>query len=362
MMLITVDLGERSYPIEIEQQILPQIGVRLSELTKGRQAAVITDDHVGSLYGQIVLDSLAKAGFETFCYTIKAGEESKTFAMSETILSQLLQHQFHRDCTIIALGGGVVGDLAGFCASIYQRGVNFIQIPTSLLAQVDSSVGGKVAVNHALGKNMIGSFYQPKAVWIDLDTLSTLPERHWRNGMAEVIKYGMIVDRDFFAFLKEHSAAINCREKTAVTEMIARCCQLKAQVVAKDEQERGLRAKLNFGHTFGHGLEIASHFDYLHGEAIAIGMVLASLFACEQKMCTQAVIDELRTLLQNFHLPVAMEKALSLDDVLAGMALDKKVTQGSWVLILPQAVGQVEIVNGITQDKVRNFLESKVKS
>lgn len=184
----------------------------------------------------------------------------------------LLEHRFHRDACVIALGGGVVGDLAGFVASVYQRGISFVQIPTSLLAQVDSSVGGKVAVNHALGKNMIGAFYQPQLVLVDLDTLQTLEQRHWQNGLAEVVKYGVIYDAEFFRYLQQHTAAILQRDLQAAAEIIANCCRLKAEVVALDEREGGVRAKLNYGHTIGHGLELAGHYQgYLHGEAVAVG-------------------------------------------------------------------------------------------
>lgn len=360
-MKVDVELGQRSYPIIIERGLLTQIGTMLKDFSVGCQVLIVTDDQVHPHYAQTVLDSLNSAGFETACFVIPAGEASKSWEMAEQILSTLLSSQFHRDCTILALGGGVVGDLSGFVASIYQRGVHFVQVPTSLLAQVDSSVGGKVAVNHALGKNMIGSFYQPLAVWIDLACLATLEKRHWYNGLAEVIKYGVIADQDFFTFLEQHIDALLRRDDQITAQVIARCCQIKAAVVAQDEQEKGVRAKLNFGHTIGHGLESATHFTrYLHGEAVAIGMVLAAQYAVENKFCSMAVLKRLQTLLQELHLPTAVTEAVPLSDILEGMALDKKITDGQWVFILPRQIGQADIVLGIPREAIKNLLERQV--
>ena len=274
---LTVALGARSYPIEIGTGLLEQCGQRIAPLVKGRQAAIVTDSNVGPLYSAVVQNSLEQQGFDVTVVTIPAGESSKSWQQAERILTVLLEHRFHRDACVIALGGGVVGDLAGFVASVYQRGIAFVQIPTSLLAQVDSSVGGKVAVNHALGKNMIGSFYQPRLVLVDLNTLQTLEQRHWQNGLAEVVKYGVIYDAEFFRFLQQNATSVLQRDLAAAAEVIANCCRLKAEVVALDETEGGVRAKLNYGHTIGHGLELAGHYKgYLHGEAVAVGMVLAA--------------------------------------------------------------------------------------
>lgn len=360
-MKVEVELGQRSYPIVIERGLLEQIGTRLKALSVGEQVLVVTDDHVQPLYAQTVLQSLEGAGFRAACFVIPAGETSKSWEMAEQILSTLLSSQFHRDCTILALGGGVVGDLAGFAASIYQRGVHFVQVPTSLLAQVDSSVGGKVAVNHALGKNMIGSFYQPLAVWIDLACLETLPEEHWYNGLAEVVKYGVIADEAFFAFLEQHSSELLQRNDQIAAQVIARCCQLKAAVVAQDEQEKGVRAKLNFGHTIGHGLESATHFArYLHGEAVAIGMVLAAQYAAENAFCAKDVPQRLLTLLETLRLPTAVTEPIAVETILEGMALDKKITNGQWVFILPRQIGQADIVPGIQREAIKNLLERQV--
>ena len=360
---LEVSLGSRSYAIEIGTGLLCCCGEKIAELVKGRQAAVITDSNVGPLYQETVQKSLEQQGFQVTVIAIPAGESSKSWQQAEHILTVLLEKKFHRDSCVIALGGGVVGDLAGFVASIYQRGVAFFQIPTSLLAQVDSSVGGKVAVNHALGKNMIGSFYQPRLVLIDLETLQTLEQRHWQNGLAEVVKYGVIYDVHFFRFLQAHAEAILQRDLEAVTEVIADCCRLKADVVALDETEGGVRAKLNYGHTIGHGLELAGHYQgYLHGEAVAVGMVLAARYAAEQGFCDAVVESELKELLQQFQLPTQVDKSLAIEDILNGMLLDKKVQDGQLVFILPEKLGSVKIVKGIEQEAIRMLLQKEIEA
>lgn len=357
---LTVALGARSYPIEIGTGLLEQCGQRIAPLVKGRQAAVVTDSNVGPLYSAIVQNSLEQQGFDVTVVTIPAGESSKSWQQAERILTVLLEHRFHRDACVIALGGGVVGDLAGFVASVYQRGIAFVQIPTSLLAQVDSSVGGKVAVNHALGKNMIGSFYQPRLVLVDLNTLQTLEQRHWQNGLAEVVKYGVIYDAEFFRFLQQNAASILQRDLAAAAEVIANCCRLKAEVVALDETEGGVRAKLNYGHTIGHGLELAGHYKgYLHGEAVAVGMVLAARYAAQKGMCGAEVETAVAALLQQFHLPTKADSNLSLQEVLDGMMLDKKVQDGQLVFILPEELGRVKIVKGVSQEEIAVLLRDE---
>ena len=359
---LTVALGARSYPIEIGTGLLEQCGERLAPLVKGRQAAVVTDSNVGPLYSAIVQHSLEQQGFAVTVVTIPAGESSKSWQQAEQILTVLLEHRFHRDACVIALGGGVVGDLAGFVASVYQRGIAFVQIPTSLLAQVDSSVGGKVAVNHALGKNMIGSFYQPRLVLVDLNTLQTLEQRHWQNGLAEVVKYGVIYDAEFFRFLQQNAASVLQRDLAAAAEVIANCCRLKAEVVALDETEGGVRAKLNYGHTIGHGLELAGHYKgYLHGEAVAVGMVLAARYAAQKGMCGAEVETAVAALLQQFHLPTKADSSLSLQEVLDGMMLDKKVQDGQLVFILPEALGRVKIVKGVPQEEIAVLLRDEFR-
>ena len=364
-LLKTVDvaLGARSYTIEIGTGLLAHCGEKIGALVKGRQAAVITDSNVGPLYAETVKNSLEQQGFQVTVITIEAGEARKSWQNAEHILTVMLEKHFHRDACVVALGGGVVGDLAGFVASVYQRGIAFFQIPTSLLAQVDSSVGGKVAVNHALGKNMIGSFYQPKLVLIDMDALQTLEARHWKNGLAEVVKYGVIYDASFFAYLQEHAEELLARRLEVSAEVIARCCRLKAEVVALDETEGGVRAKLNYGHTIGHGLELAGHYKgYLHGEAVAVGMVLAARYAAEQGMCDDRIEAEVRGLLERFGLPVTVDKVLNIDAIMEGMALDKKVQDGQLVFILPEAMGNVTIVKGVPQSAIRTLLAKELEA
>lgn len=353
-----VELGERSYDIKIGTGLLASVGKEASALVKGRQAALITDSNVGPLYGDTVKAGLEAEGFDVAVYTIPAGESSKSWDNANAILTMMLEKQFHRDACVIALGGGVTGDLAGFVASIYQRGIAFLQVPTSLLAQVDSSVGGKVAVNHPLGKNMIGSFYQPKTVLIDMDALQTLEQRHWQNGLAEVVKYGVIYDGAFFRFLEDHADALLARETEPSAEMIAHCCRLKAEVVALDEKENGARAKLNFGHTIGHGLELAGHYKgYLHGEAVAVGMVLAARYSAEKGRCGTDVEERIADLLQRFALPVAADRNLNRGEILHGMMLDKKVERGKLVFILPGEIGAVDIVKDIPTDEIAALLD-----
>lgn len=355
---LEVNLGARSYVIEIGTGLLAGCGEKIAALVRGRQAAVVTDSNVGPLYAETVQHSLEAQGFAVTVVTIPAGESSKSWQQAEHILTVLLEQRFHRDSCVIALGGGVVGDLAGFVASVYQRGIAFFQIPTSLLAQVDSSVGGKVAVNHALGKNMIGSFYQPRLVLIDLDALQTLEQRHWQNGLAEVVKYGVIFDATFFDYLKTHGAAILSRALEESAEMIATCCRLKAEVVALDEQEGGVRAKLNYGHTIGHGLELAGHYQsYLHGEAVAVGMVLAARYAAEHGLCDATVETEIASLLRQFALPTTVDCSLSQAEIVNGMLLDKKVQDGQLVFILPEALGSAIIVKGIAQQEIASLLQ-----
>lgn len=358
---VHVALGARSYDIKIGSGTLRSAGSEIRQFVKGKQAAVITDSNVGPLYADTVKNSLEGEGFQVRVITIPAGESSKNWENAEKILTVLLEEKFHRDACVVALGGGVVGDLAGFVASIYQRGIAFLQIPTSLLAQVDSSVGGKVAVNHSLGKNMIGSFYQPKLVLMDMNTLKTLEQRHWQNGLAEVVKYGVIYDKDFFAFLAGHADAILKRSREESAEMIASCCRIKAEVVAADETEKGLRAILNYGHTVAHGLELAGHFKgYLHGEAVAIGMVLAARLAYRRGMCDASLEEKIRMLLTDMHLPHQIEQALSLEEILEGIVLDKKVVNGQLVFVLPEEIGSVKIVKGIAKEEVVQLLEEEL--
>ena len=273
MKTLTVDLGDRSYPIQIGQGLLDEADLLTAHIS-GRQVMVVSNTTVAPLYLDRVLASLD--GLETATVILPDGEQYKTLDTLNTIFTALLEQRFNRGCTLVALGGGVVGDITGFAAASYQRGVAFLQVPTTLLAQVDSSVGGKTGVNHPLGKNMIGAFHQPGCVVIDTDTLDTLDDRQLAAGLAEVIKYGLIYDADFFAWLEENVSAIMARNKMALARAIERSCTIKAEIVAADERESGMRALLNLGHTFGHAIETGTGYgNWLHGEAVATGMLMA---------------------------------------------------------------------------------------
>ena len=274
MHAVHVSLGNRSYAIKIGAGLLAQLGRECARLKLGARCAIITDTDVGRRYAKPAFDSLARAGFSPALIVVPAGETAKSLKTVQTCYDQLAVHRIERKSFIIALGGGVVGDLAGFVAATYLRGIAFVQVPTTLLAQVDSSVGGKVGVNLKAGKNLVGAFYQPRLVLCDLDTLKTLPDREFRTGLAEVIKYGIIYDAKLFAQLERDLPKLLKRERKPLTSVIARCCEIKAEVVSRDETEGGLRAILNFGHTVGHAIEVVANYGgFLHGEAIAIGQV-----------------------------------------------------------------------------------------
>ncbi len=273
-------------------------------------------------------------------------------------MSYLLEHNYSRDVVIVALGGGVIGDLVGFAAACYQRGVDFIQIPTTLLSQVDSSVGGKTAVNHPLGKNMIGAFYQPKAVIIDTNCLSTLPVREFAAGMAEVIKYGIIYDYDFFVWLEQNMDSLYALDEQALSYAIARCCQIKAEVVAQDEKESGIRALLNLGHTFGHAIEAELGYgNWLHGEAVAAGTVMAAKTAQLQGLISQEQLDRIQAILQKANLPVHTPDSMSFDDFMKHMMRDKKVLAGELRLVLPTSIGTSDVVKGVPEAVIEQAID-----
>ena len=295
---ITVGLGERSYPIYIGTNL--EYGKLIKQaLPKVKDLMVVTNDTVGPLYFEKVQKSLQEQGFNVHECVLKDGECYKTLESWWQILTTLLEQQFGRDGAIVALGGGVVGDMAGFAASVYQRGIPFVQIPTTLLAMVDSSVGGKTAINHPLGKNMIGTFYQPKAVMADLNCLKTLPQKEISAGLGEVVKTGIIYDKEFFDFLKNDIEKTFDHDLATISHIVKRSCEIKAAVVSQDEKEHGLRAILNFGHTFGHAIEAYLGFGtWLHGEAVGLGMVIAAALAKERHMISQAEFDSIVALCQ----------------------------------------------------------------
>src|SRR5215510_13354026 len=289
METVTVNLGPRSYPICLGRGLLSDLGALLREqhLTAGR-VAVVTDSVVGKIYRERVVATLAAAGFDVRVIEIPAGEEHKNLAWLAFLYDKLIEGRIERRSPLIALGGGVIGDLTGFAAATFQRGLPFIQVPTTLLAQVDASVGGKTAINHPAGKNLIGAFYQPRLVVIDVDTLKTLPRREFLAGVAEVIKYGVILSPDLFSLLEEDLMSFLQLDPSLLTEVIRTCCQLKALVVEEDETEGDYRAILNFGHTLGHAIENATEYKrFLHGEAVAIGMVFAAQLSCKRGLCLE---------------------------------------------------------------------------
>lgn len=343
MRVVQVPLGDRSYSIQIGNDLLPQLGAKCRRLGLAARCAVITDAHVAPLYADVVLRSLTQAGFAPVLITVPAGETAKRLKTVEACYAQLAAQRLERKSFVVALGGGVVGDLAGFVAATYLRGLAFVQVPTTLLAQVDSSVGGKVGVNLAAGKNLVGAFHQPRLVLADLGTLATLPVREFRAGLAEVIKYGIIHDAAFFRRLERDFVRLLKREPKTLAAVIARCCEIKAEVVGQDETESGLRAILNFGHTIGHGLEAISRYGvYLHGEAIAIGQVAAARLSQGLLDLPAADVARIESLFELAGLPTRVDlTATQMRALLAAMRLDKKVSGGEVKFVLAEQIGRV---------------------
>jgi 3-dehydroquinate synthase len=356
MRTLTVELGERSYPIHIEAGLLSKPGL-LKGYISGNQVLVVTNQAVGPIYLDKLLASLE--GFQVDTLQLPDGEKFKNLETLNKIFDQLLQKKHNRTTTLVALGGGVVGDMTGFAAACYQRGVNFVQVPTTLLAQVDSSVGGKTAVNHPMGKNMIGAFYQPQAVVVDTATLDTLPDREFRAGVAEVIKYGLIADADFFVWLEQNIEALMNRDREVLAFAIERSCQNKADVVAQDEREGGIRAILNLGHTFGHAIETAQGYtDWLHGEAVAAGMVMAADLSYRRGILAQSELERIKLLLQGCGLPVSAPGNIPSQQFLELMSVDKKVVDGSLRLVLLNGIGCAQVSSDIDPDMLEQTLAS----
>jgi len=348
---VRVELGERSYDIEIGRGLVSGLGGKMKALGLAGRVGVVTNDVVRPLYAQAVMGSLKGAGFDPVLLVIPDGEEYKSLPWASHLFDRLLSMRFDRKCTLVALGGGVIGDMTGFVAGTYMRGIPFVQVPTTLLSQVDSSVGGKTGVNHPLGKNMIGVFYQPVHVCADLSSLGTLPEAEFLSGMAEVVKYGVIADPAFFSFLEGHKEAALAKETEALAHIVRRSCEIKAEVVAKDEREGGLRAILNYGHTVGHAVEALTNYTgYRHGEAISIGMVVAARLAHKSGICGREVGAKVEALLSALGLPVKFPD-LPAEAVLSAMSLDKKSEGGKVKMVLPRAVGEV-VVTGDWDEKI----------
>ena len=347
MKTLFVELGERSYPIYIGEKLLGDQEL-IGQHIEGKQVLIVSNDIVAPLYLPILLKSLNEYEVETVI--LPDGEQYKNLDSFEAIISKLLENRYSRNCTLIALGGGVIGDITGYAAACYQRGAPFIQIPTTLLAQVDSSVGGKTAVNHRLGKNMIGAFYQPKAVIADTETLNTLDKRHLRAGIAEVIKYGLIRDKDFYHWQLNHMKDLLNLEHDAIIYAVERSCTNKAAIVSEDERESGIRAILNLGHTFGHAIETAMEYKgWLHGEAIAAGMVMAARMSEKLGLINGEHVVQVKEIISLAKLPQTLPEDIKAELILDLMSVDKKAKDGVVSLILLDNIGEAIITNKYQQ-------------
>jgi len=356
MKTLTVELGSRSYPIHIGQQLLDNADL-LTPHIHSRQIMIVTNDTIAPLYLENVRQQLSD--FDTAAVILPDGEQYKNLDTLNIIFTALLEQRFNRDCTLVALGGGVVGDITGFAAASYQRGVAFLQIPTTLLAQVDSSVGGKTGVNHSLGKNMIGAFHQPGCVIIDTDTLDTLDHRQLSAGLAEVIKYGLIRDAGFFDWLETNMAALRSRDKQALAYAIERSCSIKAEIVAADERESGQRALLNLGHTFGHAIETGTGYgNWLHGEAVATGMLMAADLSARHGWVSTETVQRTKHLLQQAGLPTSPPAEMSEAQFMELMAIDKKVVEGELRLVLLKAIGDAIVTGDFKAELLGELLRS----
>ncbi len=359
--IVTVSLGERSYPIHIGPGLLARAGDLLKPLAKG-PLPVVTDSHVAEIHLAALLEALGKAGLDAHPIVLPAGEATKSFAGLEQLSRELLASGVDRGGLVVALGGGVIGDLTGFAAGVLKRGVAFAQIPTTLLAQVDSSVGGKTAINTAQGKNLVGLFHQPRIVIADSDVLATLPRREWLAGYAEIVKYGALGDAAFFEWLEANAAKMLAGDVGAMVHAVARSCRMKADIVARDERETGDRALLNLGHTFGHALEAATGYSerLLHGEGVAIGMALAFRLSVKLGLCSGQDADRFVRHLQAVGLPASLAEIpgarLPPAVLLEHMAHDKKVKDGRIQFILLRGVGQAFVTADVPMDAVRDVL------
>ncbi len=350
---INVKLAERSYPILIGSDILTRLGGELKPLGLGSRIAVITNSVVRPLYGEIVEKTLQESGFNVKIIEVPDGEVHKSLATVEGLYDELVDFAMDRTSTVMALGGGVIGDLAGFVAATYMRGVRFVNVPTTLLAHVDSAVGGKTGVDHRRGKNLIGAFYQPSLVLCDLSLLETLPEKEILAGMAEVVKYGVILDPDFFAFIESHVPQILKRESLVMTEVVRSSCAAKVSVVEEDERETGRRVILNFGHTLGHAVEaLTGYTRYIHGEAVSMGMTAAARISHAMGLCDKEVISRLEELLKRIGLPTDLPE-IDPEEVIRILAHDKKVRDGKVRFVLPQRIGKVVIRDDVDPEVIR---------
>lgn len=358
---VRVNLGSRSYDIVVTTGDLAGVGSFARERTRGSLAFLVSDEHVHT-QAQAVGEGLTAAGFRLARMTLPAGEAQKSLEVATLLFNRLLDSQADRQTLVVAVGGGVIGDLAGFVAANFNRGLPLLMVPTTLLAMVDSSVGGKVAVNLPRAKNVIGSFHQPIGVWIDIAALASLPEREYRSGLAEIVKYGVILDSEFFAYLETNIDAILQRRPDVVCNLVTRCCRLKADVVEKDEREEGsLRVVLNYGHTFAHAFETAAGYGaLLHGEAVAMGMVCASRLAERRGLIGPELSERQLRLLKAFHLPTRPPKPWLVEDLIATMRLDKKAQAGRLRFILPRRLGEVALFDDVPEADVTAVLAQQL--
>lgn len=358
---VPVSLGDRSYQVLIQPHILPQIGRVLQDVGLAGRVAIVTNPVVNEIYGRVVFRSLKQCGFSPFLVVIPDGEKAKSMYWLSKILDELVTQRLERQEVVLALGGGVVGDVAGFAASVYLRGVSFVQVPTTLVAQVDSSVGGKTGVNHPIGKNLIGAFYQPRVVVVDPQALQSLPKREWVAGLAEVIKYGMIADLKFFEYLEQHVEDLREQAEDVIPTVIRRCCEIKAEVVGGDERESGRRRILNYGHTVGHALETWGRYrTWIHGEAVGIGMVQEATMAHFLGLCTKELVERQRDLIQDVGLPIVMP-SMTFMELWGAIQHDKKVVNGQINCVLPTTIGKVKVVPLVRQ-RIRQWFTASQSS
>ncbi len=356
MKTVKVGLGEKSYDILIGYP-LDEIGERLKKYTKGIKSLIVTNPTIAEYYLETMERGLQEAGFRVFVAQVPDGEKHKSQTEASRLYAKCVEYRLERESIIVGLGGGVIGDLAGYVAATFMRGLPIVQVPTTFLAQVDSSVGGKVAVNLPEGKNLVGAFYQPFLVYIDLAVLKTLPVEEMEAGMAEVIKYGIILDKNFFGYLEKKIGKLRELDLEVLERVVARCCELKAKVVEKDEREKGLRSILNFGHTLGHALEALTDYKkYKHGEAVAIGMVGACRIAEKMGMLKKEAGDRIEHLIGKAGLPVRIGVKLSVDDIIQVLSLDKKVRAGKVRFVLPERIGRVVVRNDVPEDILRDVV------
>ena len=357
MKTLIVQLGKRSYPVHIGTGLLQQ-GTLIRERLKEQRVCIVTDDRVGPLYLDKLRQGLKPITVESI--TLPHGEENKDWETLDLIFTGLLKSHYGRDTALIALGGGVVGDLAGFAAACYQRGIPYLQVATTLLAQVDSSVGGKTAINHRYGKNMIGAFHQPLVVLADVGTLSTLEDRQLGAGLAEVIKYGLMADLHFFEWLEANIQALVARDEEALTRAVVRSVEIKSNIVTADEKEEGQRALLNLGHTFGHAIETATgHSEWLHGEAVSVGMLMAAALAVRQGSLKAAEYRRLSRLLERAGLPIEPPDNVDADELRKHMAHDKKVRGGKLRLVIPKGIGAAMVTSDFDDKALQATLENE---